>query len=177
MRRRDREVTDPEEIKYILDHGMTLHLGLVEDGMPYVVPLNYGYTMEDGKLTFYVHGAPEGRKLDVIRKNSVCCAQIDCDIIPFAGPKPCQYGVGYYSLMGFGNAYVVEDVEEKMKALTILMKTQSGKDFTFNEGLVSVVSVMRIDCDSYTAKHRPLPPVKQMELEGKTPGPAYKTIK
>ena len=37
------------------------------------------------------------------------------------------------------------------------MKTQTGKDFEFNEKLVSIVSVIRIDCDYYTAKHRPFP--------------------
>lgn len=157
MRRRDREVTDPQEIQYILDHAITLHLGLVEDGMPYVVPLNYGYTFEGDRLVFYVHGAKEGRKLDVVRKNGKCCAQLDCDGTPFAGKTACQYGYSYYSLMGFGNARIVEDPQEKIKALTLLMKTQTGKDFEFNERLVSIVSVIRIECDQYTAKHRPLP--------------------
>ena len=45
-----------------------------------------------------------------------------------------------------------------MDALTILMKTQTGKDFEFNERLVSIVSVIRIDVEEYTAKARPLPP-------------------
>ena len=39
-----------------------------------------------------------------------------------------------------------------MDAATILLM-----DFEFNEKLVSIVSVIRIDCDYYTAKHRPLP--------------------
>ena len=47
--------------------------------------------------------------------------------------------------------------KEKIKALSVLMKTQTGKDFEFNEKLVSIVNVIRIDCDYYTAKHRPLP--------------------
>ena len=38
-----------------------------------------------------------------------------------------------------------------------LMKTQTGKDFTFDEKLVSIVAVIRIDVEEYTAKHRPLP--------------------
>ena len=37
------------------------------------------------------------------------------------------------------------------------MKTQTGKDFEFNERLVSIVSVLRIDVSEYTAKHRPRP--------------------
>ena len=44
-----------------------------------------------------------------------------------------------------------------MQALTYLMKTQTGKDFEFNEKLVSVVAVIRIDVTEFTAKHRPAP--------------------
>ena len=59
--------------------------------------------------------------------------------------------------MGRGEATLVEDVEEKMQAMTYLMKTQTGKDFSFNEQLVSIVAVVRIDVSEYTAKHRPIP--------------------
>lgn len=83
MRRRDREVTDFNEIIHILDSGKVLHLGLVDQGKPYIVPMNYGYVMENDKLVFYVHGALEGRKLDIIRSNSDCCVQIECDVQPF----------------------------------------------------------------------------------------------
>ena len=58
---------------------------------------------------------------------------------------------------GFGTAKIVEVPQEKIKALSILMKTQTSKDFEFNEKMVSIVSVIRIDCDYYTAKHRPVP--------------------
>ena len=67
MRRRDREVTDSNEIIHILDTGKVLHLGLVDQGKPYIVPMNYGYILEGNKLVFYLHGALEGRKLDIIR--------------------------------------------------------------------------------------------------------------
>lgn len=156
MRRRDREVTDMNEIMHILEEGKVLHLGLSDKGMPYIVPMNYGFQMEDGKLTFYLHGALEGRKLDVIKENPLCCAQIDCDGALVEGKVACQYGYSYYSLMGFGKATIVDDPSEKMKGLTLLMKEQTGRDFEFNEKLVSIVAVIRVDCDSFTAKHRPL---------------------
>ena len=41
--------------------------------------------------------------------------------------------------------------------MTLLMKTQTGKDFTFEDRLVSIVAVVRIDAAEFTAKHRPLP--------------------
>lgn len=158
MTRRELEITNPEQILDILNQCRILHLGLVDEGMPYIVPMNYGFTMEDGRLTLYLHGANKGYKLDVIRKNPVCCFEMECGVTPFEGKAACQYGTAYYSLMGRGKAVIVEDVQEKMKALTILMKTQTGKDFEFNERLVSIVSVIRIDVDCYTAKHRPAPP-------------------
>ena len=157
MTKRERQITDPQQIEAILGTSRVLHLGLAVDNEPYVVPLNYGYTMEDGKLVIYLHSALRGKKLDMIRANPRVFFEMDCDRVPFEGVMPCQYGMGYSSIMGRGQAHIVEDVEEKKKAMTILMKTQTGKDFTFEDRLVSMVAVVRIDVAEYTAKHRPLP--------------------
>ena len=157
MTKRERQVTDPEQILHILDAGKVLHLGLAVNNEPYVVPMNYGYTMEDGKLTLYLHSAVRGKKLDMLQANPRVFFSIDCDRMPFEGRVPCQYGLVYSSVMGRGKATIVEDVEEKKQAMTCLMKTQTGKDFTFEDRLVSIVAVIRIDVEEYTAKHRPLP--------------------
>ena len=157
MTKRERQVTDPEQILHILETGKVLHLGLAVDNEPYVVPMNYGHITEDGKLTIYLHSATKGKKLDMIRENSRVFFEIDCDRMPFEGQLPCQYGMVYSSIMGRGTAHIVEDVEEKKMAMAMLMKTQTGKDFTFEDRLVSIVAVIRIDVAEYTAKHRPLP--------------------
>ena len=159
--RREREVTDLNEIKAILDKCMIVHLGLVDGDEPYVVPLNYGYTMDNGKLTLYMHGARTGYKLDLMRANPNVFFEMDCDVEPFEGKSACQYGTGYASVMGRGLAEIVEDVEEKKKALSILMKTQTGKDFEFTDKLVSVVSVFKINVLDYSAKRRPVPQTMQ----------------
>ena len=157
MTKRERQITELSQIRDILDRGKVLHLGLCADNMPYVVPMNYGYTMEGEKLTVYLHSAVRGKKLDLLRANPNVSFAIDCDLIPFTGKLPCQYGLAYSSIMGRGTAQLVEDVEEKKKAMSILMKTQTGKDFSFEDRLVSIVAVIRIDVTEYTAKHRPLP--------------------
>ncbi len=157
MTRREREVTDVNEIIKILDKAKVLHLGLVDGDEPYVIPMNYGYEIQDDKLVFYLHGARQGRKLDVIRKNPNAFAELECDIVPFEGDVACKYGITYASVMAKGKAIIVDDTEEKMHALTVLMKTQTGKDFEFNEKLVSVVSVIKIEVEQFTAKHRPGP--------------------
>ena len=157
MTKREFMITDEQELRRILDSGKVLHLGLAVDNEPYVVPMNYGYVLEEGKLVLYLHSALRGKKLDMIRANSRVFFEIDCDLMPFEGKVPCQYGLAYSSVMGRGKAVIVEDVEEKKKAMSVLMKTQTGKDFTFEDRLVSIVAVIRIDVSEYTAKHRPLP--------------------
>lgn len=167
MTRREREVTDPVEINDILATSKILHLGLSDDNMPYVVPMNYGYEFVDGRLIVYIHGATKGYKLDVIRKNPNCCFEMDCDVMPFEGKVACQYGTVYRSVIGRGRVTILDDVNEKMHGMTVLMKTQTGKDFSFNEKLVSIVSVLRIDVSEYSAKKRPLPEVLQAREDEK----------
>ena len=157
MTKRELQITDEAQIRKILDTAKVLNLGLAVDNEPYVVPMNYGYTMEEGRLVLYMHSALRGKKLDMMRANPRVFFEMDCDLAPFEGEKPCQYGLVYSSVMGRGTACIVEDVEEKIKAMKLLMKTQTGKDFEFNDRLVSIVAVIRIDVEEYTAKHRPLP--------------------
>ncbi|MBE6974913.1 MAG: pyridoxamine 5'-phosphate oxidase family protein [Ruminococcaceae bacterium] len=157
MTKRERQITDPVLIRRILDRAKVLHLGLCANNEPYVVPMNYGYTEEDGHPVIYLHSAVRGKKLDMIRENPNIFFTLECDLQPFEGNLPCQYGLAYSSVMGKGQARIIEDVEEKKRAMSILMKTQTGKDFSFEDRLVSVVAVIRIDVTAYTAKHRPVP--------------------
>lgn len=155
--RREREVTDMDEIIGILDRARIVHVGMIDENMPYVVPMNYGYTMEDGKLTLYLHGATAGRKLDIIRVNPNVFIEIDTDVVPFDGPSACQHGTCYSSIMGEGIAELIEDIEGKKQALTYLMKTQTGKDFEFSDKMVTGVTGIKITVSDYTAKKRPMP--------------------
>ena len=157
MTKRERQITDEGQITAILDEAKVLHLGLAVDNEPYVVPMNYGYTRENGKLVLYLHSALRGKKLDMIRTNPRVFFELDCNWAPFEGEKACQYGLSYSSVMGRGTARIVEDVEEKKTALSVLMKIQTGKDFSFEDRLVGIVAVIRIDVEEYTAKHRPVP--------------------
>ena len=63
MTRREREVTDINDILQIINETKILHLGLSDEGWPYVVPMNYGYEYVDGKLTFISMAPPKGTNL------------------------------------------------------------------------------------------------------------------
>lgn len=154
MRRKDREIVDLSMIEKIVAEARYLHLGLFDEEYPYVVPMHYGYLMEADKLTFYVHCAKEGHKLDCISKNNKVFVEIAKGEKLVTADTPCMYGAEYESVMCRGTATIVNDVKEKMNALEILMKTQTKEVFHFNESMVEAVHVIRIDVDSYSAKAR-----------------------
>ena len=52
-----------------------MHLGLFDEGYPYVVPLHYGYIFDGGKLVFYVHCANEGHKLECKKMTAMCLSR------------------------------------------------------------------------------------------------------
>ena len=157
MTKRERQVTDREEILKILDKCKILHLGLVDGDEPYVVPMNYGYVMEGEKLTLYMHGATKGYKLDLMRKNPKVFFEMECDVQGFEGEIACQYGTVYQSIMGRGKATIIEEPQEKIETMKLFMKSQTGRDFEFSEKMVSAVVMIRIDVSEYTAKRRPMP--------------------
>ncbi len=155
--RRELEVTDIAEIKEILDKSMIVHIGMIDGDEPYVVPMNYGYTLEDGVLCLYLHGATMGRKTEIMKKNPKVFFEMECDITPFEGKVACQYGTAYASVMGLGRADILEDIEEQKAGLSQFMKTQTGKDFVFEDRMMTMVNVIKITATEFTAKRRPIP--------------------
>ena len=157
MRRKDRQITDLEAIRAILDKAKVLHLAMIDGARPYVVPMNYGYALADGRLTLYLHGAKEGRKLDVLQQNDRVAFVLETDVSPVSGGDiPCKYGEAYASVMGEGTAVLLDDPVQKIEALQILMKTQTGREFAFTPAMAESVAVLRVNVDSFSAKARPM---------------------
>ncbi len=158
MRRKDREVTNKEDIERILDSGRIVHLGLMDAGVPYVVPLHYGYEWENGTLILFLHSAKAGHKLDLVRRNPACFVEIDCEMNIISGEdNPCRYGAAYASVMGKGIVEILNNTEEKIHGLKTLMLHQTGRMFHFEEDAANAVCVWRIKVDSLSGKQRKMP--------------------
>ncbi len=159
MLRKDREITDINDILKIIDEVKYLHLGLFGAEYPYIVPLNYGYEYVDGKLIFYAHSARKGYKLDLIRENPKVCVELDSNFeLISGGDVPCKYGGAFSSVIGFGTAELVTDVQEKVKGLSILMKHQTGRSFEILDKMAAAVEVIKIVVPEFTGKARPNQP-------------------
>ena len=148
MRRKDREITDRAEIDAVLGEATVCRIGLVDGGVPYVIPVSYGY--EDGSV--YFHSAPEGKKITLLEKNPRCCFEVDiCDGI-IRGERPCSWGMRYRSVIGYGMAEILKGPEEKRQGLNCIVNHYGGGTFEFSEQDLGPVTVIRIAVESMTGK-------------------------
>lgn len=157
MRRKDREITNINEIHNIIHKARILHLGMFDGEYPYIVPLHYGYSFNEDKLIFYMHGAKSGKKYELININPSVFIEIETDIaLVSRGDIACKYGSAYASIMARGKASIVEAVDEKIAGLNLLMQHQTGKTFNINNQMASSVNVIKVEAFDITAKSRPL---------------------
>jgi nitroimidazol reductase NimA-like FMN-containing flavoprotein (pyridoxamine 5'-phosphate oxidase superfamily) len=160
MRRKDREITEIEEILEVIGRCKVCRLAMAENNLPYVVPLNFGWDYEDGELSLYFHGAREGKKIDILKKNPEVCFEMDGAHRLIEGPEPASYSFAYESVIGFGRVEFLEGDEEKTYGLNRLMVHQAGKgDFVYPAPQLQTVEVYKLRARSFTGKRRPLPPM------------------
>lgn len=155
MRRKDREVTDMNELIKIIDQCKVCRIAMEDKDGLYIVPMNFGYTYEDNQLVLYFHSAMEGRKITALKDNYDVCIEMDCEHRLITGVEACQYSYAYKSIIGNGEALFIDDVVEKKTAMSILMKHQTGKDFSLDDRMVKGVSVFKIIVHSFTGKYHP----------------------
>ena len=119
MRRKGRKVTEPEKIREIIAACDVLRLGLADGEYPYIVPVNFGWEEKEGQVSFYLHGAMEGHKADLLRQNGVCSFQMDCGhrVVLLPG-----YGITTRYGCVMGKAAVTQlTEEEKAPAMQLLI--------------------------------------------------------
>ncbi len=153
MRRKDKEVTEVKEIIQIIDQCKVCRIAMQDNAGLYIVPMNFGYTYENNQLVLFFHSAKEGRKIAALKDNDNICFELDCEHHLITADVACQYGYSFKSVIGNGQSVFIDEVEEKKNALSILMKHQTGKDFSFNDEMVNSVSVFKVIVHNYTGKY------------------------
>jgi len=159
MRRQDREITDIGEKINVIKKCKVCRIGLSENNVPYIVPLNYGYSFENGVLTLFFHSALEGKKLDILKNNNNACFEIDCDTKLVEAENACNYGYAFKSIIGYGKVVILENTDEKIHGLTMIMKHQTDKEtvYEFTHEQVKNICVYKMLVESFTGKQRLFP--------------------
>ena len=118
MNRKEREITDKNEILDVLNRCEVLRVAMTDGDAPYVVPISFGSDTDGGMPILYFHGSKKGMKLDLLRKNPKVCVEGDV----YYGVTPTEHGitVRYESVIGFGTAEIVSGAEKLLGLKKIL---------------------------------------------------------
>jgi len=149
LRKKDKEITDPAVIEEVIERAQVCRIAMCDDGMPYIVPMNFGYS--GGRV--YLHSARGGRKVDIMRRNNHVCFEVDVDRDLVPADHSCGYDMRYRSVIAFGEAVFIEDEEEKRRGLDIIMEHYGEKTgHAYLEKNLSLTQVIRIDIEEITGK-------------------------
>lgn len=172
MRQMTLECTDQQKINRFLETEKTGFLGLADGDAPYTIPLNFVWL--DGAI--YFHGAGEGRKVNIIKKNPKACFTVSADLGTISDPVPAKTDTAYMSVMIFGEAEKVNNLDEAVLAMQKMLDKYvpgyydralpSSHVEKYRSSLGSKTAVYKINARELTAKENPIQ-LEKMFYHGK----------
>lgn len=154
MRRRDREVTNRQQILSIMESCDVCRLGLVDNNMPYVVPMCFAHQVnEDESITLYFHSAGDGRKVDIMQKNPNAAFEMDTAHKLFDNATDaCGFGMKYQCIMGTGTIRFLTEKDEKVPVLDMIMKHYTRKHLPYRPEFIDATLIIALDVKEITCK-------------------------
>ncbi len=149
---REKAAYDRETVHEILDAGLFAHVAFVQDGEPVVVPMLYG---RDGE-TVFLHGARKARIIRLLEGNARTCINVTLlDGLVFARSAFAS-SMNYRSVTVFGPARLVDDPEDKKRALHIITEsTMPGRRAELRKSLeneLKMTGVIAVAIETASAK-------------------------
>ena len=102
----------PEEAAEILKNGLVAHVGFIEDGLPYVIPLSYHYDDQNPER-IYLHGSIRSRVMELLATGSPVCVTVTLTDGLVYSRKAMNHSMNYRSVVLFGTARELTDHDEK----------------------------------------------------------------
>jgi nitroimidazol reductase NimA-like FMN-containing flavoprotein (pyridoxamine 5'-phosphate oxidase superfamily) len=158
-----RGLYDHQTIYRILDEALICHVAFVEQGQPYVIPTNFA-RVEDRIL---LHGAKASRLLKHVEAGHPICVEVTIVDGLVLARSVFNHSVNYRSVVIFGKGHLIEDDQEKLKALQAvtehLIPGRWQEARLPNRKELNATSVVSINIDDASAKVRMGPPVDEQE--------------
>lgn len=149
---------DKDTIHRILDEGLVCHVGLVEDGQPVVIPMNYARRDD----TVILHGAPASRLVKYVQAGHPVCVTVTLLDGLVLARSVYHHSMNYRSVVVFGRGRLIEAEQEKLAALEVLTehilpgRWQDARKPNRQE--LDATAVVSIAIESASAKVRTGPP-------------------
>ncbi len=152
MRRKDREITNQEEIKQIIKQALFCNVAMCRENNPYLVPMNFGF---DGKY-IYLHSASEGRKIDILKENPSVCINFVQNIQFIQSLKVCQSSMQYNSVLIFGQVEFIQEEKEKRKALNFIIRQYhrniNEEQLEFSKHILDKLTILKVKISKMSGK-------------------------
>jgi nitroimidazol reductase NimA-like FMN-containing flavoprotein (pyridoxamine 5'-phosphate oxidase superfamily) len=116
VRRKDKEITDPEAMRAVLKSTKYVTIALCRDNQPYLVTLSHGY--DENQNCIYFHCAPEGKKIDYLKANNSVWGQAIIDQGYVEGKCNQLYTSVHFS----GKVTFLEKIEDKLQAAACMIR-------------------------------------------------------
>ncbi|MBU1008872.1 MAG: pyridoxamine 5'-phosphate oxidase family protein [Bacteroidetes bacterium] len=112
------------------------------EGKPYVLPMNFGYSDK----VIYLHSAPEGKKIDILKQHPDVCVGFSADLeLRYRDVDvACSYSMKYKSVLVYGKVEFIADLKEKAAALDVIMRQYTSESFTYNAPALNNVCVYKV---------------------------------
>jgi nitroimidazol reductase NimA-like FMN-containing flavoprotein (pyridoxamine 5'-phosphate oxidase superfamily) len=154
---------DRETIYHILDEALICHVGFVEKGQPFVIPINFA-RVDD---TIILHGAKASRLLKHIEAGHPVCLETTIVDGLVLARSVFHHSINYRSVVLFGKGRLIQDEQEKLAALKAvtehLIPGRWQEARLPNRKELNATSVVSIEIGEASAKVRVGPPVDEQE--------------
>ena len=149
----------PEEAAEILSSGMVAHVGFIEDGLPYVIPLTYHYD-SDNPDRMYLHGSIRSRAMEVLASGAPVCVTVTMADGLVYSRKAMNHSMNYRSVVLFGTAREVTGHDEKFALFDQMVQRYFPDrllERDYNpppESDLGVTSLVEVQIEEWSAKAR-----------------------
>lgn len=155
MRRKDRQVTEKEEMMPILKNADACRVAFAVNNVPYMVCMNYGYEWEGEYPVLYFHCAREGKKLEMMKINPYVCFQLDTDHELEYIHEKTYCTMHYASIVGMGYLEPVENEAERKKGIDLIMlHNDRPVPDKYPEPSMNRMTVLQLRVTELTAKRK-----------------------
>lgn len=149
MRKSNQEIKDKKLLVEILERATICRVALVDDGRPYLLPFNYGYS--DGAI--YIHCANEGRKLNIIRTNPEAWFEVEDTAGVIQADRACKWTTFYRSVMGSGRIQIINEPAIKKQGLEVIMKQHGAEgEMVFEDREVKNMLILKLEIGHMSGK-------------------------
>lgn len=149
-----RAVYDREAIYKILDEGFVCHVGFTAEGQTFVIPTMYARVGD----AIYFHGSAASRMLRGVSAGLNVCVTVTLADGLVLARSVFNHSMNYRSVVALGNATIVEEPEEKLKALNAftekILPGRWNDARQPNEKELKATSILRLPLTEVSAKVR-----------------------